>query len=122
MYKETNLTTNDGGEKAFKFLATGTTAYRYRQIFNQDLMVQLNKMKTFQDGGVSDETADSMIFEKLAFIMNAQAEGKNMNTLNFDSFLEWADQFSGMELITHALEIIELYLGSKITRSIPKKD
>ena len=122
MYKEINLTTNDGGEKAFKFLATGTTAYRYRQIFNQDLMVQLNKMKTFQDGGASDETADSMIFEKLAFIMNAQAEGKNMNTLNFDSFLEWADQFSGMELITHALEIIELYLGSKITRSIPKKD
>lgn len=119
MYREITLTTNEGGEKAFKFLATGTTAYRYRQVFHEDLMVQLSKMKTFQDGG---EAADSTIFEKLAFIMNAQAEGKNMNTLNFDSFLNWADQFAGMELITHAPEIIELYLGSKITTSIPKKD
>ncbi len=120
MFTQINLITNDGGEKAFKFLATGTTAYRYRQVFNQDLMVQLNKMKTFQDGG--DDNADSTIFEKLAFIMNAQAEGKNMKTLNFDSFLEWADQFAGMELITHAPEIIELYLGSKVTKSTPKKD
>ena len=119
MFRQINLTTNDGGEKPFKFLATGTTAYRYRQVFHQDLMVQLSKMKNFQDG---DENSDSTIFEKLAFIMNAQAEGKNMNTLNFDSFLEWADQFAGMELITHAPEIIELYLGSKITTSIPKKD
>ena len=120
MFRQINLTTNDGGEKAFKFLATGTTAYRYRQIFHQDLMVQLSKMKTFQDGGDGD--ADSTIFEKLAFIMNAQAEGLNMNTLNFDSFLNWADQFAGMELLTHAPEIIELYLGSKITTSVPKKD
>ena len=117
MFKQINLTTNDGEEKAFKFLATGTTAYRYRQVFQQDLMVQLSKMQAFQD-----ETADSTIFEKLAFIMNAQAEGKNMNQLNFDSFLEWADQFAGAELITHAPEIVELYLGSKITKSIPKKE
>ena len=54
--------------------------------------------------------------------MNSQAEGKDMNQLNFDSFLEWADQFAGAELITHAPEIIELYLGNKITKSIPKKD
>ena len=122
MFKQITLTTNDGGEKTFKFLATGTTAYRYRQIFHQDLMVQLSRLKTFQDSGASDEAADSTIFEKLAFIMNAQAEGLNMNTLNFDSFLEWADQFAGMELLSHAPEIIELYLGSKITKSVPKKD
>ena len=122
MYREINLTTINGEEKAFKFLATATTAYRYRQIFNQDLMAQLNKMQTLQNGGTPDESIDSTIFEKLAFIMNAQAEGKNMKTLNFDSFLEWADQFEAMELITHAPEIIELYLGSKITTSVPKKD
>ena len=122
MFKQITLTTNDGEDKAFKFLATGTTAYRYRQIFNQDLMVQLNKMRTFQDSGMLDETADSTIFAKLAFIMNAQAEGKNMNTLNLDSFFVWADQFPGMEIPTHAPEIIELYLGSKETKSIPKKN
>ena len=122
MFGTINLTTSNGEERAFKFLATGTTAYRYRQVFRQDLMVQLNKMRTFQDSGASDETADSTIFEKLAFIMNAQAEGMDMKTLNFDAFLEWADQFAGMELISHAPEIIELYLGSKTTKSIPKKD
>ena len=122
MFTQINLITNDGEEKAFKFLATGTTAYRYRQIFHQDLMVQLNKMRVFQEKEASDETADSTTFEKLAFIMNAQAEGKNMNELDFDSFLEWADQFAGMELITHAPEIVGLYLGSKMTKSIPKKD
>ena len=122
MFGQINLITNDGGEKAFKFLAVGPTVYRYRQVFHKDLMVQLSKMRVFQEKEASDETADSTTFEKLAFIMNAQAEGKNMNTLNFDSFLEWADQFAGMELITHAPEIIELYLGSKVTKSTPKKD
>ena len=122
MYREINLTTINGEEKAFKFLASATTAYRYRQIFNQDLMVQLNKMQTLQNGGTPDESIDSTIFEKLAFIMNAQAEGKDMKTLNFESFMIWADQFEAMELITHAPEIVELYLGSKITTSVPKKD
>ena len=122
MYKEIKLLTNDGEEKAFKFLASGTTAYRYRQVFNQDLMVQLSKMKVYQEKGASDETVDATLFEKLAFIMNAQAEGKDMKTLNFDSFLEWVDQFPGMEILTHAPEIIELYLGTKVTKSVPKKD
>ena len=120
MFKQINLTTIDGEEKAFNFLATGTTAFRYRQIFQQDLMVQLNKLRSLQDG--SDENADSTIFEKLAFIMNSQAEGKDMKTLNFDVFLDWADQFAGAEILTHAGEIIELYLGSKMTSSTPKKD
>ena len=122
MYREINLTTINGEEPEFKFLATATTAYRYRQIFNQDLMAQLNKMQTLQNGGTPDESIDSTIFEKLAFIMNAQAEGKDMKTLNFEAFMKWADQFEAMELITHAPEIVELYLGSKVTKSIPKKD
>ncbi len=122
MYKEIKLITIEGEETAFKFLATGTTAYRYRQVFNQDLMLHLSKMKVYQEKGASDETVDATLFEKLAFIMNAQAEGKDMKMLNFDLFLEWADQFSGAELLTHAPEIIELYLGSKITMSVPKKD
>ena len=122
MFKQINLITIDGEERAFKFLATGTTAYRYRQVFHQDLMMQLNKMGLFREEGVSEDAVDSTVIEKLAFIMNAQAEGKDMNVLNFDSFLEWADQFASMEMITHASEIVEVYLGSKVTSSVPKKD
>lgn len=122
MFKQINLNTIDGEQRAFKFLASGTTAYRYRQVFHQDLMMQLNKMGLFREEGASEEAVDTTVIEKLAFIMNAQADGKNMNTLNFDSFLEWADQFSSMEMITHASEIVEVYLDSKATSSIPKKD
>ena len=43
MYKEIDLDTQEGVKK-FGFLATGTTAYRYRQVFHKDLMVTLNNM------------------------------------------------------------------------------
>lgn len=45
MYKEISLNTQEG-VKPFRFLATGTTAYRYRQVFHQDLMVMLNNMES----------------------------------------------------------------------------
>ena len=38
MYKEIELETQEG-KKTFPFLATGTTAYRYKQCFHQDLMI-----------------------------------------------------------------------------------
>lgn len=82
MYKEIELETQEG-VKTFPFLATGTTSYRYRQVFHQDLMVMLNNMENVADGN-----ADTSVGDKLAYIMNAQAEKKDLNTLSFDSFLE----------------------------------
>ena len=96
MYQEISLRLNDGSEQKFPFLATGTTAYRYKQVFHQDLMILLNKMENSED----DQT-DMTVGDKLAFIMNAQAEKRDMNTLNVDAFLEWADQFDGAELFLH---------------------
>lgn len=60
--------------------------------------------------------------DKLAFIMNAQAEKRDMNKLNEDAFLEWADQFDGAELFLHMQEFVTLYLGSRRTTSKPKKE
>ena len=82
MYQEISLRLNDGSEQKFPFLATGTTAYRYKQVFHQDLMILLNKMENSED----DQT-DMTVGDKLAFIMNAQAEKKDMNRLNVDAFL-----------------------------------
>ncbi|MBQ9389830.1 MAG: hypothetical protein IJU07_06620 [Synergistaceae bacterium] len=120
MFAQINLKTIDGEEKAFKFLATASTAYRYRQVFNEDLMLQLNKLRVGADGGIT--AGDFTIVNNLAFIMNAQAEGKDTKKLNFELLLEWCDQFSAMELMTHAPEIINLYLGNKETHSTPKKE
>lgn len=115
MYKEIKLDTQEG-EKSFSFLATGTTAYRFRQVFHKDLMVMLNKMEDIDNGDV-----DMSVGDELAYIMNAQAEKKDMNTLSVDSFLEWADQFDGAALFLHMRDFISLYLGSRATTSVPKK-
>ncbi len=115
MYKEIDLDTQEGVKK-FGFLATGTTAYRYRQVFHKDLMVTLNNMEN-----VDADTADTSVGDKLAYIMNAQAERKDMNKLSFDGFLEWADQFDGATLFLHMQEFITMYLGSRETTSDPKK-
>lgn len=115
MFKEITLGTQEG-EKSFPFLATGTTAYRYRQVFHKDLMVTLNNMEN-----IDKDDADVSVGDKLAYIMNAQAEKRDMNTLSFDDFLEWADQFDGAELFLHMQEFIGLYLGNRATTSDPKK-
>ena len=117
MYQEISLRLNDGSEQKFPFLATGTTAYRYKQVFHQDLMILLNKMENSED----DQT-DMTVGDKLAFIMNAQAEKRDMKTLNVDAFLAWADQFDGAELFLHMQEFVTLYLGSRRTTSKPKKE
>ena len=116
MFKEITLKCTNGQETPFGFLSTGTTAFRYRQVFHQDLMILLNKMENSED----DQT-DMTVGEKLAFIMNAQAEGKEMNKLNVDKFLEWADQFDGAELFMHMQDFVSLYLGSRRTMSKAKK-
>jgi len=120
MYKEIKLKCSSGEEKIYKFLSSGATAYRYRQVFHEDLMLQLSRMKSFE--GTEDNNTDSTVFDKLAFIMNAQAEGKDIKTLNFDSFVEWIENLESGELILNAMAIMELYLGSKISQSESKKE
>jgi hypothetical protein len=80
-------------------------------------MILLNKMENSED----DQT-DMTVGDKLAFIMNAQAEKRDMNKLSEDAFLEWADQFDGAELFLHMQEFVTLYLGSRRTSSKPKKE
>ena len=79
-------------------------------------MILLNKMENSED----DQT-DMTVGDKLAFIMNAQVKKRDMNQLNEDAFLEWADQFDGAELFLHMQEFVTLYLGSRRTSSKPKK-
>lgn len=117
MYKEISLMCTDGKEKSFSFLSTGTTAYRYKQVFHEDLMILLNKM-----GNDDDDQTDMGVGGKLAYIMNCQADKQDMNKLSFDSFLSWADELESSELFMHMKEFVSLYLGSRKTTSTPKKE
>lgn len=118
MFKEFTLQTQDG-EKVFGFLATGTTAIRYRQVFGEDLLVMLNRMEREVQKDSAD--VDMGLGDRLAYIMNAQAEKKDMSTLSRDDFMAWADQFDGAELFLHMQDFISLYIGNRKTMSTPKK-
>ena len=58
---------------------------------------------------------------QLAYIMNASAEHKDMWSLDLESYLDWLEQFETMEFLTHAMDIIMLYMNNRATSSVAKK-
>lgn len=59
---------------------------------------------------------------KLAYIMNKAAEGADMKTLDVEGYLDWLEQFETMEFLTHAMDILGLYMSNRMTTSNPKKE
>lgn len=121
MFKTMTLKLADGNEKEFGFLAVGSTPYRYKQLFKQDLMLEITKFVNSDFDGIG-ANADFSVVEKLAFVMNCQSEKKDLNCQNFDTFLEWVDQFETSELFDHITDILGIYLGNKESTSEPKKE
>lgn len=120
MFKTVKLKLENGTTKEFGFLAVGSTQYRYKQIFGRDLMQDMTKMVNSETGSFSDDI-DFSVSDKLAFIMNCQAEKKDMNCQNFDTFLEWVDQFDSASLLSHMSDFVSIYIGNKASTSKPKK-
>lgn len=122
MYRTLTMTLADGEtKKDFNFVAVGTTAYRYKQVFRTDLMKDITKLVN-RDLDYIGEDADFSVTDKLAFIMNSQAEQMNMNHLNFEMFIEWLEQFDAASLFEHFNDFINIYLGNKESTSNPKKE
>lgn len=121
MYKTLKLKLNDGTSKEFGFLAVGSTQYRYKQIFGSDLMKGLTKLINRETNSTSED-ADFSVSDKLAFVMNCQAEKKDMNMQNFDTFLDWVEQFDASSLLNHMGDFISIYIGNKASTSKPKKE
>ena len=77
MVKTINL---DGG-KELKLAANAATPFRYKQLFGGDLL------QIFQQSAEKNQEAVlADVVSQLAFIMNRQAEGVNMNTISEDEF------------------------------------
>lgn len=121
MFKTLKLKLIDGTNREFGFLAVGSTPYRYKQIFGHDLMSELTKLIN-NDMNTVNLDADFTVSDKLAFIMNCQAEKRDMNMQNFDTFLEWVDQFDSSSLLNHMSDFISIYIGNKASTSKPKKE
>lgn len=120
MFKQIRLKLADGTSKTFDFLAVGSTPYRYKQIFGKDLMNDLTKLVGSDLNTINSE-ADFSVSDKLAFIMNCQADKRDMNCQNFDTFIEWVDQFDAATLVNHMGDFVSIYIGNKASTSKPKK-
>ena len=112
MRKELEMVLEDGNKKLLPFEANGATAILYRMTFHEDLMVTMN--------GLSTANMDTLVGAKLAYIMNAQAEGKT-GDLSMDNFIHFAAGFDGICLIEKLDEFVSIYLGNRVTTSDAKK-
>ena len=107
----------DGG-KEVKLAANAATPFRFKQLFGKDLL------RIFNDSSKDEEEmiglADTVT--ELAFIMNSQAEGKDMSRLSMDEFYSWLEGYEPMDFIVKAQEVINVYLSStQVTATAKKK-
>ena len=107
MFKEVVI---DGREVGL--VANAATPFRYRQVFQKDLLQILGNEEKADTEGVSAIT-------ELAFIMAKQAEKADMSKLNFDMFLTWLEDFSAMAFIEAAEDILSVYTDSTQGTSTP---
>lgn len=106
------------GKKKVKLLTTARTALYYKQIFNEDLLVFM--LVRANSGEATDAEAVD-VAQKLCFIMAKQAEKSDMKQLNFDSYADWLDTMSQMDLIRASFSIIEVYKENMAGLSTSKK-
>ena len=106
MYREIKV-----GKGTVPMLANGATPIRYRMIFKKDLLNEFQKTE-----GNNYSVATDTVSE-LAFILAKAAEKADMNKLNFETYIEWLEQFEPFDL-TEALEdIVDMYVGNIETSS-----
>lgn len=105
------------GGKELKLAANAATPFRYKQLFGEDLL------RIFQESTENKEKEITLseTVTQLAFIMNRQAEGVNMNTLSMDEFYSWLENFEPMEIVLVGQDIINTYLSSAQTSVVAKK-
>lgn len=99
--------------KEFEIAANGATPIRFKQLFGKDLF------KSLQDEGESAEAIETVM--QLCFVMSKQAERANFNSLKYDNFIDWLEEFEPMAFITNAETILSAYMENQKTDSVSKK-
>lgn len=92
--------------------AKASTRYRFQQVFGEDLLYIQSKIE--QESASDKELYDYA--EKLAYIMNMQADGE-INGASIDGFFEWLDKFDPGDLIQNFGQILGIYYSNAKTRS-----
>lgn len=111
MYREIKI-----GEMSIPMKATAATALRYRHVFGQDLISELQKSEADTSLGLST-------IQQLAFIMACAADpDKDMDKLNDEAFMKWLDKFEPLDLANATEDIVNLYMGNTKSTSEAKKN
>ena len=110
--------------KKLEFLSTMATAIRYRQVFHKDALIELRKLKeAMSNNEISSEAIE--IIPQLAYIMMAAAsEQINMNKLNYDSYIEWAEKWEPQDfsIASDLFEVVlDVWSGQDTSTSELKK-
>lgn len=102
----TKTITLEGG-KVVKLAANAATPFRFKQLFGQDLLKLFKKAEDEEEQPILGE-----VITQMAFIMNRQAEGVNLNSVSMDDFYSWLEEYDAMDFVLAGEEIINFYLGS----------
>lgn len=103
--------------KTVDLAANAATPFRFKQLFDADLFKIFHQ--SAQDEAEAMLLAD--VVTQLAFIMNKQASGANMNAISKDDFYEWLEDYEPMDFVEQGEEIIKIYLASAKTSVEAKK-
>ena len=111
MYREI-----DANGIKLKLLANGATPYLYKNVFKKDLLLGMNINQRKVESKNADEAEEAGlnlidIGVKVAYIMNAQAENKNLSKLNDSDFYKWLENFGAFslyqdEVMSQVLEVL----------------
>jgi hypothetical protein len=104
----------DGKPVAFK--ATASTARRYRQAFNRDLLIDMQSLTDSVGNGQTLSASALETFENIAYTMAKQADDTIPGTAD-----EWLDGFGMFPIYEILPQIIELWGISTQTLETGKK-
>ena len=112
MYAEVILTDPRDNKITVPMLANAATPIRFKQLFKKDILSGL----VDKDGNY-----DTEVISKLAYLMSQQAAKVDINTLNFDKYVEWLEDFDSMAFVDNVDQILDVYIRSKENTSKAKK-
>ena len=90
--------------KKVKFKSTASTARKYRQQFNRDLLIDMQNLSESAGNGGRLSASALECFENIAYTMAKQADETIPDTAD-----EWLDEFEMFSIYTILPQIIELW-------------
>lgn len=106
------------GDKDVPMLAMASANIYYKRVFGRDAIVT--------QADVTTDGERIAFYGEMGYIMAAMAEANGdkskLNALNFDSYVEWLDQFENSDYTGAIYEIAKVYEGQTKSTSKSKKE